>query len=115
MNVEDVIRARIEAARQKAEREKRQREELAAARTAGLAHRHAQRLRNQASRRPTEETPMPSAVRSTLCPACRAQRPVRVVATVIVVGAPHDVVRCSADACELLWCVRADRPRVAAD
>jgi hypothetical protein len=48
MNVDDVIRERIEQARLKAEREKRRRAELAAARQKGLAFRHAQRLRNLA-------------------------------------------------------------------
>ncbi|MGP4008175.1 hypothetical protein [Streptomyces sp. 4N124] len=48
MNVDDVIRERIEAARRKAENDKRRREELAAARTKGLARRHAAKLRRLA-------------------------------------------------------------------
>ncbi|MEU5195231.1 hypothetical protein AB0G86_14415 [Streptomyces scabiei] len=48
MNVEDVIRERIEQARIKAEREKRRRAELAEARRAGLARRHAAKLRHLA-------------------------------------------------------------------
>ncbi|MFE5139271.1 hypothetical protein ACFRDV_16610 [Streptomyces fagopyri] len=48
MNVDDVVRERIEQARRKAEEEKRRRAELAAARRRGLAFRHAARLRNLA-------------------------------------------------------------------
>jgi len=49
MNVDDVIRERIEQARIKAEREKKRRAELVAARQRGLGFRHAQRLRNLAA------------------------------------------------------------------
>lgn len=49
MNVDDVVRTRIAAAAQKAEQEKQQRAELAAARRAGLARRHAQKLANLAA------------------------------------------------------------------
>ena len=45
MNVNDIVAARIEAARRKAEEQKRIREELARRRAAGLAKRHAQKLR----------------------------------------------------------------------
>lgn len=45
MNVDDIVAARIEAARRKSEEQKRIREELAARRTAGLAKRHAAKLR----------------------------------------------------------------------
>jgi regulator of protease activity HflC (stomatin/prohibitin superfamily) len=48
VNVDDVIRERIEQARIKAEREKRRRAELAEARRHGLAARHAAKLRNLA-------------------------------------------------------------------
>jgi hypothetical protein len=48
MNVDDIVAARIEAARRKAEEQKRIREELARRRTAGLAKRHAQKLRRLA-------------------------------------------------------------------
>lgn len=48
MNVDDIVAARIEAARRKAEEQKRVREELAKRRAAGLARRHAQKLRNLA-------------------------------------------------------------------
>jgi hypothetical protein len=50
MNVDDIIRERIEAARRKAENDKRRREELAAARAAGLAKRHVQKLRRLAEK-----------------------------------------------------------------
>ncbi|MDU8998197.1 hypothetical protein [Streptomyces mirabilis] len=46
-HVEQAVAERIAAARRKAEEKKRIREELAAARTAGLARRNARRLRNQ--------------------------------------------------------------------
>ena len=49
MNVNDIVAAKIEAARLRAEAAKRRRAALAAARQRGLAARHAQRLRNQAS------------------------------------------------------------------
>ncbi|MFE2828475.1 hypothetical protein [Streptomyces sp. NPDC059271] len=48
MNVDDVIAEQIERARQRIERERRQRADLALARRAGLARRHAQKLRNLA-------------------------------------------------------------------
>ncbi|MEW2177168.1 hypothetical protein AB0890_12665 [Streptomyces sp. NPDC005406] len=46
MNVDDVVAARIEAARIRIQAAKRRREELSAARRRGLAARHAQKLRN---------------------------------------------------------------------
>ena len=49
MNVEDVIRERIEQARIRAEREKRRRAELAESRRRGLAARHARKLFNLTS------------------------------------------------------------------
>ncbi|MFJ4550309.1 hypothetical protein ACIP4X_13945 [Streptomyces sp. NPDC088817] len=113
MNVEDLVQQRIEAARQRAEREKRQRAELAAARTAGIGYRHAQKLYRQANR-PTEETTVPAAIRSALCPSCRQERPARLLMTINISGSPHDLLKCGESACELLWCVRADRPRTAA-
>lgn len=48
MNVDDVVAAKIAAARVKAEREQQQRAELAAARRRGLAARHARKLLNLA-------------------------------------------------------------------
>lgn len=48
MDVNDLVRERIEAARRKAELEKQRRAELAEARKRGLARRHAQKLRNLA-------------------------------------------------------------------
>lgn len=49
-HVEEAVRARIQAAKRRTENMLRQRAELAAARRRGLAARHAQKLRNQASR-----------------------------------------------------------------
>lgn len=49
MNVNDIVAEKIAAARARAEANKRRRAALAAARKRGLAIRHAQRLRNQAS------------------------------------------------------------------
>lgn len=49
-HVEEAVRARIRAAKLRTENMLRQRAELAAARRVGLAKRHAQKLRNQASR-----------------------------------------------------------------
>lgn len=51
MNIDDVIRERIEAARRRIVADKERRVRLAAARTAGLAKRHAQKLRNLAADR----------------------------------------------------------------
>ncbi|MEH0445456.1 hypothetical protein QA811_17790 [Streptomyces sp. B21-102] len=51
MNVNDIVAAKIEAARARAEAAKRRRAALAAARQRGLAHRHAQKLRNLAAPR----------------------------------------------------------------
>ncbi|MET9050111.1 hypothetical protein ABZW50_03030 [Streptomyces bacillaris] len=50
MNVDDVVAAKVEAARVRIQAAKRRREELAAARRRGLAARHAQKLRNLRSR-----------------------------------------------------------------
>jgi hypothetical protein len=50
MNVDDIVAARIEAARRKAEQQKQARAELARRRTAGLARRHAAKLRHLAER-----------------------------------------------------------------
>ncbi|MFF7754371.1 hypothetical protein ACFZCP_35230 [Streptomyces sp. NPDC007971] len=52
-HVEQQIAARIAAARRKDAEDKRRRQELAEARQHGLAARHAQKLRNQASRSTT--------------------------------------------------------------
>jgi regulator of protease activity HflC (stomatin/prohibitin superfamily) len=110
--VERAIAERIAAARRREAERKQQREELAAARTAGVARRHAQKLYRQAAST-TEETPMPAAVRSIHCPACRRERIARLVATVIVSGAPYNVLRCPDSSCELQWLVRGNRPRTA--
>ncbi|MFF4166902.1 hypothetical protein [Streptomyces sp. NPDC001741] len=48
MNVDDVVAARIEAARVRIQAAKRRREELSAARARGLAARHAAKLRRLA-------------------------------------------------------------------
>jgi hypothetical protein len=45
MNVDDIVQARIARVRAEAERKRQEREELAARRTAGLAKRHAAKLR----------------------------------------------------------------------
>lgn len=55
-HVEQAVKARIAAARRRTEDMRRQRAELAAARKAGLAARHAQKLRNQASVGQTDGT-----------------------------------------------------------
>ncbi|MFJ5155756.1 hypothetical protein ACIQCF_30130 [Streptomyces sp. NPDC088353] len=202
-HIENEIQARIARVRAEAERKRQERAELAAARTAGLARRHAQRLRNQThtseedapvkiyrrhncqarhttwadlaaciwpaaaisgdgpyavlacrtqavalytgsaqatarkrtsdrdgctpgcirrhqvvlldptTTQTSEETLMP-ALRTAVCPACRRERPARLVTTVVVSGAPYDVLRCPDAACELLWLARAERPRTAA-
>ncbi|MEV7387199.1 hypothetical protein [Streptomyces sp. NPDC091215] len=111
-HVEQQVAARIAAARQREAERKRQRAEFAAARDAGVARRHAQKLYRQAAR-PTQENPVPAAIRSTHCPACRCERLARLMTTITVAGTPYDVLRCAADGCELLWLVRANRPRTA--
>ncbi|PJM98107.1 hypothetical protein CG740_37110 [Streptomyces sp. CB01201] len=50
MNVDDIVAAKVEAARARIEATKRRRAALAAARQRGLAHRHAAKLRNLHSR-----------------------------------------------------------------
>ncbi|MET8481302.1 hypothetical protein ABZV68_29605 [Streptomyces clavifer] len=62
MNVDDVVAARIEAARVRIQAAKRRREELSAARKRGLAARHAAKLRNLSrgdtpTTAPEKETP----------------------------------------------------------
>jgi len=54
VNVDDVVAEKIAAARARAEAAKARRAALNAARQRGLAHRHAQRLRNQATARTTD-------------------------------------------------------------
>ncbi|MFE5189210.1 hypothetical protein [Streptomyces sp. NPDC056628] len=61
MNVDDIVAEKIAAARRRAEEAKRRRAALNAARQRGLAHRHAQRLRNQAAARTDAEEPKPAA------------------------------------------------------
>ncbi|MFE7856021.1 hypothetical protein [Streptomyces sp. NPDC057403] len=110
--VELAVQARIAKVRAEGERRRQERAELTAARTAGLGQRHAQKLRNLANAQPdTEETAVPAAFRSALCPSCRRDQPARCVATVIVSGAPYNVLRCPDSSCELQWLVRANRPR----
>lgn len=55
VNVDDVVRERIEAARRKAEQEKQRRAELAEARRHGLAKRHAAKLRAVPRMRPVSD------------------------------------------------------------
>ncbi|MFD9651732.1 hypothetical protein [Streptomyces mirabilis] len=126
-HVEQQIQARIARVRAEQERKRQQRAELAAARTAGLARRHAQKLRNlrgaadhagpanrgDTATIATPEGPMPAALRPAVCPSCRQQRAARLITTVVVSGTAHDVVRCLEKACELMWLVRAERPRTA--
>ncbi|GAA2218844.1 hypothetical protein [Streptomyces indiaensis] len=50
-HVEQQIQARIAAAKIRVQAAKKRRDDLAAARRRGLAHRHAQKLRNQAEAR----------------------------------------------------------------
>lgn len=52
MNVDDVVAAKVEAARMRIESEKKARAARKAARNRGLALRHAAKLRAQAARRP---------------------------------------------------------------
>lgn len=52
MNVDDVVAARIAAARVRIEAAKKRRLAMEAARAKGLAQRHAAKLRAQAARRP---------------------------------------------------------------
>jgi ElaB/YqjD/DUF883 family membrane-anchored ribosome-binding protein len=64
VNVDDVVAEKIAAARRRAEEARRRRAALNAARQRGLAHRHAAKLRNQASARttdgPAEDNPSPA-------------------------------------------------------
>jgi hypothetical protein len=55
--VEQAVQARIAAARIRVQAAKQRRDDLAAARRRGLAHRHAQKLRNQAARRDQQDPP----------------------------------------------------------
>jgi hypothetical protein len=48
VNVDDIVAAKIAAARIKVQAAKQRRDDLAAARKRGLAHRHARKLRNLA-------------------------------------------------------------------
>ncbi|MFE7047086.1 hypothetical protein ACFVAM_01760 [Streptomyces californicus] len=54
MNVDDVVAAKVEAARVRIQAAKRRREELAAARKRGLAARHANKLRRIAAQQATQ-------------------------------------------------------------
>ncbi|WP_269857956.1 hypothetical protein [Streptomyces sp. RPT161] len=54
-NVNDIVRIKIEEARRKVEAARKRRTELDAARQAGLARRHAAKLRHQAE---TDQTAM---------------------------------------------------------
>ena len=64
MNIDDVIAEKIAAARRRAEAAKARRAALNAARQRGLVHRHAQRLRNQASAHTTDGDDRPTPRRS---------------------------------------------------
>lgn len=57
MNVDDIVRIKIEDARRKVEAARRRRAAMDAARSKGLAQRHAAKLRTQAARRPEPEPP----------------------------------------------------------
>ncbi|MFE4701434.1 hypothetical protein ACFRIC_30670 [Streptomyces sp. NPDC056738] len=60
MNVDDIVAEKIAAARARIEATKRRRAALAAARQRGLAHRHAQKLRNLEASRQREASPAES-------------------------------------------------------
>lgn len=62
MNVNDIVAAKIEAARIRAENAKRRRAALAAARQRGLAHRHAAKLRRLAGE---SDSPAPTTPKET--------------------------------------------------
>jgi hypothetical protein len=121
-DVNDIVAAKIEAARRRIAADRERRERQAAARNAGLAQRHAAKLRHLAECGPegcrlrppstptTEGTTMP--VRVATCPSCRRERITKRVAGVVIGGRPHDVLQCPDRTCELTWCVRAERPRV---
>lgn len=57
VDVNDVVAAKVEAARVKIQAAKRRREELSTARRRGLAARYAAKLRAQAARRPEPTEP----------------------------------------------------------
>lgn len=110
-HVENEIQARVARVRAEAERKRQEREELAEARSAGVARRHAAKLRHLSQN--SEEPAMPAALRTAHCPSCRRDQTARLVTTVVVSGAPYTVLRCPDSSCELQWLVRADRPRTA--
>jgi hypothetical protein len=58
VNVEDVIRVRIEEAARKVAAARQRRAEFAAARQAGLARRHAAKLRHQAEQQADDQSVM---------------------------------------------------------
>ncbi|MDJ1131767.1 hypothetical protein [Streptomyces iconiensis] len=98
MNVDDVVAERIAAAQRKTEADKQARAELAAARSAGLAARHAAKLDHLAQ----DE-------RAVLhCPACRRQRPARRIGSGAVLGRLVVLVECCETTCGLAWVVRPD-------
>lgn len=115
-HVENQVQARIEAARRREAEQKRQREELAAVRRAGLARRHAQKLRNlaataipgsQENPAASEEEPMPVKtpfVAVLLCPSCRVPRRCKPVGIATVGRRRREVLQCSEPSCELVWC-----------
>ncbi|MET8172822.1 hypothetical protein [Streptomyces clavifer] len=65
MNVDDVVTARIEAARVRIQAAKRRREELSAARRRGLAARHAAKLRHLAAGDPAGSPAPPNPEKET--------------------------------------------------
>ncbi|MEU2859900.1 hypothetical protein ABZ672_16175 [Streptomyces mirabilis] len=110
-HVEAMVKARIARVAAEQERKRLERQEFAAARSAGLARRHAQKLRRQA---PTpKEIPMPAALRPVHCPACRRERPARLTGTVTINGTRYEALRCLDSACGLLWLTRPEQPRTA--
>ena len=130
MNVDDLVQQRIEAARRREADRKRQRAELAAARAAGLARRHAAKLHRlhgaddhadvaqtattAPSRGDTATTANPPKERLMaatkpvftvlLCPACRTQRRCRTVGVATVGKRRREVLQCTDTSCELVWC-----------
>jgi hypothetical protein len=41
------------------------------------------------------------------CPACRRNRPVRVLGRIVLAGRHLDVIECMEETCALRWCVSA--------
>ncbi|MFJ9427570.1 hypothetical protein [Streptomyces sp. NPDC101249] len=111
MNVNDVVAAKIAAAARRAEETKRRRAALNAARQRGLAHRHAAKLRNQASARTMDAGDSPSprgSVRDSpsLTDDTEAPAPIGTCSCQNAYACPHTCWHCKAarsDGCEP-WC-----------